>query len=268
MKLSILDSSKNKVGEIELPHQFHEDYRPDLIQRAFQAIQTHKRQPYSSSPTAGKRSSAKLSRRRRKYRGSYGIGISRVPRKIMTRSGTRMNWVGAFAPGTVGGRRAHPPKAEKIWEIKINRNERTKALRSAIAATIIKEVVAGRGHSIPKDYPFVIEDKFELMSKTKEVIDLFNKLGLGDELSRVQDKSIRAGKGKSRGRKYKKKKGPLFVVSKKDKIIKALSNIPGVDVVEVRSLNAELLAPGGNPGRLTLWTVSAIQILEKENLFK
>ena len=268
MKLNIFDSLKNKVGEIELPHQFHEEYRPDLIQRAFLSIQSHKRQPYSSSPTAGKRSSAKLSRRRRKYRGSYGIGISRVPRKIMTRSGTRMNWVGAFAPGTVGGRRAHPPKTEKIWDIKINHHERTKALRSAIAATVMKEVVSERGHIIPKDYPFILEDKFEMMSKTKDIVILLKKLGLEDELSRSEAKSVRAGKGKSRGRKYKKKKGPLFVISKKNNIIKALSNIPGVDVAEVRSLNAELLAPGGKPGRLTLWTASAINILEKENLFK
>ena len=268
MKLKIMDASKNTVGEIQLPHQFHEDYRPDLIQRAFLAIQTHKRQPYSSSPQAGKRASAKLSRRRRKYRGSYGIGISRVPRKIMTRSGTRMNWVGAFAPGTVGGRRAHPPKTEKIWWIKINDNERTKALRSAIAATIMREIVAERGHLIPKEYPFVLEDKFELISKTKDIIDSFKKLGLDGELRRVEQKSIRAGKGKSRGRKYKKKKGFLVVVAKKEKIIQAVSNIPGVDVVEVKSLNAEVLAPGGKPGRLTLWTASAINILEKEKLFK
>src|SRR3989338_5909587 len=98
MKLDILDAAKNKVGEIELPSQFEEEFRPDLIQRAVLAIQSHKRRAYASSEDAGKRASAKLSRRRRDYRGSYGIGISRVPRKIMTRRGTRLNWVGAFAP--------------------------------------------------------------------------------------------------------------------------------------------------------------------------
>ena len=267
MKLNILDSSKNKVGEMELPHQFYEDYRPDLIQRAFLAIQTHKRQPYAASPEAGKRASAKLSRRRRDYRGSYGIGISRVPRKILTRSGTRMNWVGAFAPGTVGGRRAHPPKIEKIWKEKINRKERIKALRSAITATVMKDVVAQRGHMIPEMYPFILEDKFESISKTKDIIISFKKLGLENELKRVEAKNVRAGKGKHRGRKYKKKRGPLIVVSKKNNMIKAISNIPGFDVVEVKNLNTELLAPGGKPGRLTLWTSSAISILEKENLF-
>ena len=268
MKLDILDSSKNKTGEIKLPFQFEEEYRPDLIQRAVLTIQSHKRQAYAASSEAGKRASAKLSRRRRDYRGSYGFGISRVPRKILTRRGTRMNWVGAFAPGTVGGRKAHPPKSEKIWWKKINEKERAKAIRSAITATIMKNIVTERGHLIPDNYPFVLDDKFESMDKTKNIIDAFKKLGLENELARVEEKKIRAGKGKARGRKYKKKKGPLIVVSKKDKLSKAAANIPGIDVVDVKSLNAELLAPGAKPGRLVLWTSAAINILEKENMFK
>ena len=267
MKLNILDKSNNKIGEVNLPRQFEEEFRPDLIQRAVLTIQSHKRQPYAASIYAGKRASAKLSRRRRDYKTSYGIGISRVPRKIMSRRGTRMNWVGAFAPGTVGGRRAHPPKAEKIWNKKINEKERIKAIRSAIAATVLKDIVAQRGHLVPDNYPFILDDRFELLNKTHEVIDAFGKLGLDSELQRAQTKTVRAGKGKSRGRKYKKRKGPLVVVSKKDNLYNALKNIPGIDVTEVRSLNAELLAPGAMAGRLTLWTISAINIMEKENLF-
>ena len=38
-----------------------------------------------------------------------------------------MNWVGAFAPGTVGGRKAHAPNAEKIFDKKINKKENRKA---------------------------------------------------------------------------------------------------------------------------------------------
>ncbi|MDP3765100.1 MAG: 50S ribosomal protein L4, partial [Nanoarchaeota archaeon] len=83
----------------------------------------------------------------------------------------------------------------------------------------------------------------------------------------IKEKKIRAGKGKSRGRKYKKKKGPLVVVSKTDKLSRAVANMTGIDVVEVKNLNAELLAPGAKAGRLTLWTQAAINILEKENLF-
>ncbi len=268
MKLDILDVEKNKVGEIKLPWQFEEEFRPDLIQRAVLAIQSHKRQSYAVSEEAGKRASAKLSRRRRDYRGSYGYGISRVPRKILSRRGSRMNWVGAFAPGTVSGRRAHPPKSEKIWWEKINEKERKKAIRSAIAATILQEIVAERGHLIPRNYPFVLDAKFELLNKTKQVLAAFEKLDLSKELARVEGKKVRAGKGKSRGRKYQKKRGFLIVVSKMDKLSKAVANLPGIDVVEVKNLNTEVLAPGAKAGRLTLWTASAINILEKENLFK
>ena len=267
MILNIFDSTKNKIGEIKLPRQFEEEFRPDLIHRAVIAIQSHRRQSYAASDEAGKRASAKLSRRRRDYRGSYGYGISRVPRKILTRRGTRMNWVGAFAPGTVGGRRAHPPKSEKVWRKKINEKEKAKAMRSAITATILKDVVAERGHLIPNNYPFILDNKFESMNKTKEVLGAFKKLGFDSELARIKEKKVRAGKGKSRGRKYKKKKGPLIVVSKKDKLSRAVANITGIDVVEVKSLNTELLAPGAKAGRLTLWTKAAINILEKENLF-
>ncbi|MFC2135964.1 50S ribosomal protein L4, partial [Bacteroidota bacterium] len=107
MKLKILNTNKTETKTTDLPIQFYEPVRKDLIQKVFLAIQANKKQPYGADPEAGKRASAELSRRRRKYRGSYGMGISRVPRKIMSRRGTRMNWVGAFAPGTVGGRRAH-----------------------------------------------------------------------------------------------------------------------------------------------------------------
>lgn len=268
MKLDVLDMDSNKIGEIELPAQFEEDFRPDLIQRAVLAIQSHRRQAYAASSSAGKRASAKLSRRRRDYRGSYGIGISRVPRKIMTRRGTRMNWVGAFAPGTVGGRRAHPPKTEKIWWKKINEKEMTKALRSAIAATVSKDAVLQRGHLIPNAYPFILDEQFESISKTKDAVTSLKKLGFSEELTRGIEKKVRAGKGKTRGRKYKKKKSLLIVASNTEKLCKAFSNIPGIDVVQVKSLNAELLAPGTKAGRLTLWTSIAISILEKESLFK
>jgi hypothetical protein len=35
----------------------------------------------------------------------------------------------------------------------------------------------------------------------------------------------------------------------------------------VKSLNAELLAPGAQAGRLTVWTIGAIEKLAKERLF-
>ena len=137
MKAKILDLEGNAGKEIDLPNQFSEDIHPNLIKRAVLSIEGKERQKYGAMPKAGQRSSAVLSRRRRKYRGSYGHGISRVPRKITWRRGRQFGWIGAFAPGTVGGRRAHPPKASKSFEEKINRKERRKESRTESAHTPI-----------------------------------------------------------------------------------------------------------------------------------
>lgn len=267
IELKILDLENKEKGKIRLPKQFEEEIRPDLIKRDVLAIMSHKRQGYGASPEAGKRASAIISKRRRDYRGCYGYGISRIPRKILSRRGMRMNWQGAFAPGTVGGRQAHPPKAEKVWWQKINKKERRMAIRSAISATIKKELVEKRGHRVMDNYPFVIDSAIENIDKTKKAKDVLMRLGLEEELKRCEKKKVRAGKGKMRGRKYRKKKGPLIVVSKDCGLIKSAGNIPGINVCAIKNINAELLAPGAVPGRLTLWSRGAIELLEKERLF-
>lgn len=267
MKLSIFDTQNKKIGEVNLPSQFYEDYRPDLIKRAVHSLQSKARQQHGADPLAGLRHSSKVSKRRRKYRGCYGFGISRVNRKIFSRRGTRFGWMGAFSPQAVGGHRSHPPKAEKIWERKINKKENRKAIRSAMAATVQKELVAERGHKVPDHYPFVVAGNVEDVSKTGDVEKLLLELGFTDELVRSAEKKVRAGFGKVRGRKYQRRKGVLIVASGDCPLLNAAKNVPGVDVVEVRALNAELLAPGTDAGRATLWTEKAVQKLAEEKLF-
>ena len=266
MKIKTKSAKGENMEEINLPAQFGEELRPDLIRRAVLTIQSHRKQRFGSDPEAGQKHSSKLSRRRRIDKTSYGHGISRVPRKIMSHRGTRFNWVGDLAPNTVGGRRAHPPKAEKTWSLKLNNKERKKAIRSAMSATIVEEYVKKRGHVV-KDYPLVITDDIENLAKTKDIVSMLINLGLEKELERISVRKIRAGKGKSRARKYKVKKGPLFVVSKKCALLKASRNIPGVDAALVNELNAELLAPGSDYGRLTIYSRAAIERLQKEHLF-
>lgn len=266
MKADIYNLQGEKTKSIDLPEQFSEQIRPEVIKRAVLSIQSNKRQPHGANPEAGMRYSSTLPRRRRKYKTSYGHGISRVPRKIMSRRGRNFFWVGAAAPHTVGGRRAHPPKAESIWSQKINIKERRLAIRSALSATCDKELVAQRGHKFT-NVPLIIESDFETVKTTKAALNILLKLGLGQELERSSIKKIRPGRGKTRGRGYKKKKGPLIVVSGKCALYNSAKNIPGVDVVSVESLNAELLAPGCMPGRLTIFTDKAIERLVKEKLF-
>ncbi len=88
-------------------------------------------------------------------------------------------------------------------------------------------------------------------------------LGLADDLDRSkQGRTIRAGKGTMRSRKYRTPRSVLLVVAQKGGLDKAARNVPGVDVVTAKDLSAEDLAPGGDPGRLTVWTKAAIETLE------
>lgn len=265
-KANYFNEKGEKQKQIELPSQFSEEIRPDLIKRAVLAVQANKRQPYGSFKRAGQRQSAKLSRRRRKYKTAYDKGISRVPRKTTWRRGTQFGWTGAVAPGTVGGRKAHPPKAEKILKEKINKKERKKAIRSALSATIIPEIVKTRGHKF-KELPTIINSGIEKLNKTKQVKQLLIKLGLEKELKRTEKRKVRAGKGTKRGRKHKTKTGPLIIVSKNCPLSKSAINIQGLQVSAIKNINAELLAPGTIPGRLTIYTEDAIKLLEKEKLF-
>jgi len=255
MKADVLDLEGNKKKTIELPKQFSEEVRFDLIKRAILSILSKLRHPYGASPEAGKRHSTYLSKRRRNYRGIYGHGFSRTPRKILWRRGMQFGWIGGFVPQAVGGRRAHPPKAEKNWVKKINKKERKKAIRSALSS------IAESNNLI------IVEDKFEELNKTKEVKSTLEKLNLKQELERLKLKKIRSGKGKSRGRKYKKKQGPLIVVSKEDsKLNKAAKNLQGFDIVKVNSLNARLLTSGEYFPRKAIFTESSINKIQ-EGLF-
>lgn len=241
------------VGKISLPAIFETPVRSDVIKRAVLAIQSNRIQPQGRDPMAGKRTSAES-------RG-VGLGIARVPR--IKGLGGRA----AFAPGTVGGRAAHPPTTEKKIVKKIPRKEKRLALFSAIAATGSKEIVASRGHSIEDvpEIPLIVTDDLAKLSKTKEVEKALTTLGVLSDIYRVRDsRKVRAGKGKGRGRRIKQAVGPLIIVAEKSNAVNvAAENIPGVDVVAVKDLNAEILAPGTHPGRLAIWTISAIEELSR-----
>jgi len=268
MKVPILSVEGQKISDIELPIQFSEPVRADLIKRAALAVMSSEHQAYGTDPLAGLRQGKALPKRRRKYGGTYGKGISRVARKVMWHRGEQFGWVGARGGQTVKGIKNFPPKVGKIFWEKINKKENRKAIRSAIAATSIFELVA-RKHKLGniKLMPIVVEDKFEAVKKAREVYKQLKTLGLSEELARTKEKKIRAGKGKGRGRKYKTKVGPLIVISKSCNLQKAAANLVGIDVIVVKNINAALLAPAAEPARLTIWTKSALEVMEKEKLF-
>lgn len=262
MKANILNLEGKPVGKIDLPSFFSQPVREDLIRRAVLAFQANRRQRYGVDPLAGKRTSAHYHGRRDRRWTMMNRELSRLPR--IHNSASFLNFTARFAPQAVKGRRAHPPKAEKIWEQKINKKEKRLALISAISATAILEFVKKRGHRYDGDLPLIVENSLENLSKTKEVEEFLKRIGLEEEMERAKEKKVRAGKGKMRGRKYKKKKSVLFVVSHKNvPLVKAAKNIPGVDVVSAKDLNVEHLAPGTHAGRLTIWSKSAIEKLKE-----
>jgi large subunit ribosomal protein L4e len=249
VSVPILNLSNEKMEEVELPNVFNTPIRPDVIKKAVIHQQSHSFQPQGRDPRAGKKNTAES--------WGTGHGMSRVPRiKGSNRAG--------FGVSIVGGHQAFPPKSEKVIRKKINKKERRLAIRSGIAASAVRELVAGRGHVI--DYvgalPLIVDDEFQSLQKTSEVKTLFMNLGVWADVERADRKKIRAGRGKTRGRKKKIGKGPLIVISEDLGIVRAARNLPGVDVTMVQDLNADLLAPGTHAGRLIIWSKSAFSMLD------
>ena len=254
--------------KVSLPESFNSEIRSDLVKLAVASARANRRQAYGSNPHVGKRKPMSGMKHSVEWWGK-GRGVSR----IMRRTGQRR---GAQSPLTLGGRRAHGPKVEKDWSRKLNRNERRLARNSALAATANVDMVSNRGHRFAEEIsslPIVLGDysengekidieAFNLNGGTRKVNAIFEALGLGDDLRRAREgRKIRAGKATMRGRVHKTPKSVLLVVASKDGLAKAARNLPGVDVVAAKDLSAEHLAPGGDLGRLTVFTKAAVEAL-------
>ncbi len=249
MKTNVYDLNGSVVKQVELPKVFSAPAREDIIRRAVLAAQANSRQAYGANVLAGKRTSAHYHGVKDTRGSMKNREIARMPR-LHGKTVPHLFWKARFVPQAVGGREAHPPKVEKVWKQKINKKEKRLALASAIAAA--KSIV--------------IADDIENVSKTKELEKILLNLKLENELERAEVKKVRAGKGKRRGRRYRKKKSLLIVMSEDKGIRKAGRNLPGMDVAKVNELNVELLAPGAVSGRKVLWTESALKKID--HIFK
>jgi large subunit ribosomal protein L4e len=260
MKTQIYEITGKEKEKIELPSCFSERLRLDLISKVIESRK--KGQPYAPSPVAGRQHSASgiIQHRRHVWKTAYGKGISRVPRKIMSVRGTQFNWVAAEIPSVRGGRRAFPPRIEsRMGESKINKKEMKLALASAISANSKLEFVLKKYETLNEkevsNLPIVSESKI-LSLKTKDLLSSIKNI-LGKNLFEIaiQSKSIRAGRGKMRGRKYKKNAGLLLVIGKDEEIKTNL-----FDTTNVNNLGVNDLCKGGI-GRITLYTENAIKEL-------
>lgn len=243
----IYNADGSVVEEVKLPPVFGLPVRKDLIRRAFLSAFTAMLQPKGRDPLAGKRTTAR----------SWGVGrgMARVPRLPNGRA--------AFVVFARGGHAAFPPTPyEKLHE-RINKKERAYAIASALAATSKVEFVKARGHIFDAEkLPIIIVDDLEdKISKAKEAKELLDKLGVWKDIVRSYERiRIRSGKGKMRGRRYVEPKSVLFVLSSYNKpLARAVRNFPGVDIATPANLGILHLAPGGVPGRLTIFSKSALE---------
>ena len=261
MKTKILDINGQTKKIIELPKFFENEIREDIVAKVLEAKK--RQQPYSPSPVAGKQHSAKgkIVHRRHVWRSGYGRGQSRVPRKIFSQKGTKFNWEAAEVPNARGGMRAHPPKILHFQkELKINKKELKIALESALSATANKKFIEKKYEGIEnlkQETPFVVDSEI-LNLKTKQFLEFLKKIFSEDLFSvAIKKKTIRSGKGKLRGRKYKSNAGLLIVIGEKEKI-----KVKNFEVVSAKMLNTTNLADG-NLGRLTIYTEKSLNELNE-----
>ncbi len=258
MKAKLFDKTGKEKRELSLPKLFAGKIRKDIILKVFEAQKGLFMQATGAKKGAGAQYSASgiIKHRRHDWKSSYGKGISRIPRKILSRHGASFNWIGATVSGTRGGRRAHPPKSEKNLIKKINKKELRLAFSSALTASLdAKSLEEKYGKKVSSGAVF---DKSITGLKTKDFLKSLKKvLGEHFELA-LKKKKVRAGIGKMRGRKYKSNAGLLFVIGDNEKMKRNR-----IDVVSAKELEIKDLAPNGEPGRLVCYTEEAIKDLEK-----
>ena len=253
-QINVYNLEGKKKGKIELPNVFNVKPRLDLIRKAHEVSQSKNKQIQGRDKRAGLKKTA--------VSWGTGHGLSRAPRIKGSGFLTARN-VGRV-PFAKGGRRAHPIKSEKNIVKKMNKKTLRASLISAISASADLNWIKKKGHLVEEipEVPLVVDDKIQTIKKTSNIYSVLCDLGLEKDLMKTKNsKKIRAGKGKRRGRKYKSGKGLLIVIKNDFGIVKASRNIPGTDVVTLEQLSVDHLAPGGTPGRLVVWTQSAVNEL-------
>jgi len=246
------------LREVRTPQVFSTAIRNDIVQFVHDNLSKNTRQARGVDPNAGMKHSAE----------SWGTGraAARIPR--IGGSGTSRSGQGAFGNMCRKGRMSFPLHVWRRWHRKVNLRQRRHALASALAASSVWGLVNARGHRIDNlpQLPLVLDNQVNLISKTKDALNMLKSFGLYDDIQRVvKAKALRPGRGKMRNRRFKKRRGPLVVVDNEAQaLVRALRNIEGVDVLNVNRLNIRHLAPGGQLGRLLVFTEGAVTELKQQ----
>jgi len=157
-----------------------------------------------------------------------------------------------------------PTKIFRRWHRKINLHQKRFAVVSALAASAVPSLLLARGHKIENisEVPLVVDDNIQTYHKTKDAVQFLERSSAIDDINRVNDsKTLRAGRGKMRNRRYVHRRGPLLILPD-NKGVAAFRNIFGLDIGNVNALNLLHLAPGGHIGRFVVWTKAAFEKLD------
>ncbi|HEX2306174.1 MAG TPA: 50S ribosomal protein L4 [Nitrososphaeraceae archaeon] len=258
MKVSLRDLRGKGIGSLELPSVFSTPFRPEIIKKAYVNVLSTKFQPQGRYPAAGEIVSAESR--------NTGLGIARIARA--RGEGFQRAGQAAGVAGVRSGRLAHPPVSWKKSYKKINKKEKQLGFCSAIAATSNKYIIEKRGHNVGKisEFPIVVSNDLEKMTKTAELRKTLLSLGLGEDLKRSTNiVRIPSGKSRLRGRKKHTALSCLIVVSKDSSVSKLKKSLPGVNIVSIENLSIMDLVPGTKPVRLTIYTKNAIDSMNKVN---
>ncbi|KAG0139569.1 hypothetical protein CROQUDRAFT_666306 [Cronartium quercuum f. sp. fusiforme G11] len=254
--VNVRSADGKSLSTVPLPAVFTAPIRIDVVATIHKNLAKNNRQAYAVSSKAGEQTSAE----------SWGTGraVARIPR--VAGGGTHRSGQAAFGNMCRGGRMFAPTKIWRRWHVKTNLKQRRYATVSAIAATAVPSLVLARGHRIERvqEIPLVIADEVEGLQKTREAVKVLKTLGAQADIQKVSSsRTLRAGKGKMRGRRHRQRRGPLVIYNEDKGITRAFRNIPGVEVVSVHRLNLLQLAPGGHIGRFVIWTQGAFAQLDE-----
>ncbi|KAG8932794.1 hypothetical protein FRC01_012278 [Tulasnella sp. 417] len=254
--VSVHAVSGESSSSVPLPAVLTAPIRLDIVALMHKSLNKNKRQPYAVAKEAGHQTSAE----------SWGTGraVARIPR--VAGSGTHRAGQGAFGNMCRGGRMFAPTKIWRKWHIRTGVNQRRYAVASALAASALPSLLLARGHRIEQisEVPFVIGNEAESIQKTKEAVTFLKAHNAYRDVQKAwSSRSIRPGKGKSRNRRWRSRRGPLIVYNEDKGIVKAFRNLPGVELCSVTKLNLLTLAPGGHLGRFIIWTEAAFSRLDE-----
>ena len=255
--ITVFDAkTKGEIKEsVPLPAVLTAPIRLDIVRFVHDNLAKNKRQAYAISEWTGHQHSAE----------SWGTGraVARIPR--ISGSGTGRAAQGAFGNMCRSGRMFAPTKIWRRWHRKVNLKQKRHAVAAALAASAVPALVMARGHQIDQviEIPLVL-DGLEKIERTKELLTVLKNYGIDDDLQRsAKSVTLRAGRGKSRNRRFTVRRGPLIVYEEENApVLRAFRNIPGVDAVSVHKLSILKLAPGGTLGRLVIWSSKAFSALD------